>query len=134
MNEKSVREWIIKAESDLKIGEDELVTENPATDAICFHMQQCVEKYLKAFLIYHGKEIQKTHILEELVKECIEIERDFQKLFDIKVQTLTDFAVETRYPGDILFPSVDETKEAVEIAVKVKEFVTRKLEDYGFKF
>ena len=45
MNEEAVILWIRRAESDLKIGRDELVTEDPATDAICFHMQQCAEKY-----------------------------------------------------------------------------------------
>jgi HEPN domain-containing protein len=44
MNEEAVILWIRRAESDLKIGRDELVTEDPATDAICFHMQQCAEK------------------------------------------------------------------------------------------
>lgn len=27
--------WALKAENDLKIGKDEIVTEAPATDAIC---------------------------------------------------------------------------------------------------
>ncbi len=48
MNEGTVRQWIRRAENDLKIGKDEMNTENPATDAVCFHMQQCAEKYLKA--------------------------------------------------------------------------------------
>ncbi|MBO9324535.1 MAG: HEPN domain-containing protein [Roseiflexus sp.] len=49
MNKEAVILWIRRAESDLKIGRDELVTEDSATDAICLHMQQCAEKYLKAF-------------------------------------------------------------------------------------
>jgi len=133
MNERSVREWIIKAESDLKIGKDEFVTENPATDAICFHMQQCVEKHLKAFLIFHEKEIRRTHIIAEIIRECIEIDSEFRKLFKIKAQTLTDFAVEFRYPGHALLPSIEETKEAIEIAEKVKEFVIEKLKNKGFE-
>lgn len=62
MNEDTVKNWIIKAENDLKIGKDEMATEKPATDGVCFHMQQCVEKYLKAYLIYYGKEFRKTMI------------------------------------------------------------------------
>ena len=54
MNEDAIRLWIRRAESDLKIGIDELATDKPVTDAICFHMQQCCEKYLKAFLIFNG--------------------------------------------------------------------------------
>ncbi|MCL6542641.1 MAG: HEPN domain-containing protein, partial [Roseiflexus sp.] len=69
MNEEAVILWIRRAESDLKIGRDELVTEDPATDAICFHMQQCAEKYLKAFLIFHGKEIPRTHDIAFLERD-----------------------------------------------------------------
>ena len=36
MNEETVRQKIRKAENDLKIGKDEMNTENPATDAVCF--------------------------------------------------------------------------------------------------
>ena len=59
MNEETVKKWITKAESDLKIGKDEMLTDRPATDAVCFHMQQCVEKYLKAFLIFNWERNQK---------------------------------------------------------------------------
>lgn len=133
MNEDTVKKWILKAESDLKTGKDEFSTPEPATDTICFHMQQCVEKYLKAFLIFHGKEIKRHHIVEDHIKECMEIDAEFKKLFDIKAQMLTDFAVEWRYPGEALFPSIEETKEAIEIAEKVKEFVRKKLIEEGYK-
>lgn len=29
---------------------------NPPTDTICFHAQQCAEKYLKAYLVYQDIE------------------------------------------------------------------------------
>ena len=37
MREERVKNWIIKADNDLKTAKDELNTENPATDTICFH-------------------------------------------------------------------------------------------------
>lgn len=37
MNAEYASQWMLKAKSDLKIAEDELKTENPATDAVCFH-------------------------------------------------------------------------------------------------
>ena len=40
---------------------------------------------------------------------------------------LTDYAVEIRYPDDWYEPSMEETKEAYAIALKVKEFVLKKL-------
>jgi HEPN domain-containing protein len=45
MNPETINNWLIKAEHDLKIGKDELDTANPATDMVCFHMQQCAETY-----------------------------------------------------------------------------------------
>lgn len=133
MNEKSTREWIAKADRDFKIGKDEFATEGPVTDMICFHMQQCTEKYLKAFLIFNSREIRRTHIVEELIRECIEIDSDFQQLFEIRAHNLTDFAVELRYPSDVSLPSNEETKEAIDITEKVKHFILDKLKDRGFK-
>ena len=133
MNEDAVKNWILKAESDLKIGRDELTTEKPATDAVCFHMQQCTEKYIKSFLIFHGKEIHKTHNIAEIIRECTEIELEFQQLFNWDVDKLTDYAVDIRYGEDFYFPPIEETKEAVKIAEKVKEFVSNKLKGMGFE-
>lgn len=36
MNRETVKNWIAKAESDLKIGKVEVLTESPATDAKYF--------------------------------------------------------------------------------------------------
>ncbi len=127
-----IKDWILKAESDLKIGKDEIQTKDPATDAICFHMQQAVEKYLKAFLIFNNREIRKTHDIAELIEVCKEIDYEFEYLYEIKADKLTLYAVEFRYPGAVLFPSLSETREAIEIAEKVKAFVIEKLSKRGF--
>ncbi len=37
MSIDSVRKWMLKAENDLKVAKDEIATETPVTDAICFH-------------------------------------------------------------------------------------------------
>jgi len=91
MNSETIKHWIQKAENDLKIGKDEMHTQNPATDAICFHMQQCVEKYLKAYLIYFGKEIRKTHDIAELISKCAEVDKDFIDLLSPEIVDLTDY-------------------------------------------
>ena len=128
MNEDTARKWILKAESDLKIAKDELTMENPATDAICFHAQQCAEKYLKAYLVYNNKEIRKTHDIAELIKMCSEIDQEFNKLNREDIVALTDYAVEIRYIDDFYFPSIEEAKFAIELAEEVKNFVLKKLQ------
>lgn len=46
-----VNSWIKKAESDLKNIENnfKFIDEDIPIDTVCFHCQQVVEKYLKAF-------------------------------------------------------------------------------------
>jgi HEPN domain-containing protein len=131
MNEEAVSIWIRRAESDLKIGRDELGTKEPATDAVCFHMQQCVEKYLKAFLVFHGKEFPRSHDIALLLHLCSQIDADFALLTEWGVDTLTDYAVMVRYDEPI-FPSVEEAKMAMELAEKVRDFVRGKLAEGGF--
>jgi HEPN domain-containing protein len=109
-----------------------MTTSNPATDAVCFHMQQCVEKYLKAFLVFNGKEFRKTHNIAELIKLCSEIDESFNELLDNKIVGLTDYAVEARYVEYFYFPNIEETNEAINIAEKVKDFVLNKLKVVGF--
>ena len=45
---REVEEWIKKAEADLRIAK-KLLELNEETWAIAFHVEQAVEKYLKAF-------------------------------------------------------------------------------------
>ena len=70
MEDKYVREWIKKAEHDLVNAETVIKIENPPTDTICFHSQQCAEKYFKAYLISKGEDLIKTHNLRFLLDKC----------------------------------------------------------------
>jgi HEPN domain-containing protein len=127
MNEEIVKLWCLKADNDLKAGKDELSTENPATDTVCFHMQQCVEKYLKAFLVHHGKEITKTHNLALVLQLCIDIDPSFEKLKDDGIAVLTVYAVGSRYPDDFYMPTQPESQKAVRIAEDTRNFVLTKI-------
>jgi HEPN domain-containing protein len=129
MKKEKIEKWILKAENDLKIAKDEILTENPATDAICFHAQQCVEKYLKAYLSFIDKPFGKTHDIALLIELCIEDNKEFNSLYDMMANKLTRYAVEIRYPDDFYFPSLEEAKEAIEICEKVKQFVINKFKE-----
>ncbi len=47
MNNWDINDWIIKPNNDLKAAHDLYNNENPVTDSICFHAQQCVENFIK---------------------------------------------------------------------------------------
>ena len=125
MNEL-VKEWIHKAESDLLDAKNNLRSETIPTDMVCFHCQQVAEKYLKAYLISQDKSFPKIHNLLRLMELCREIDQDFSKLKDNLV-ILNDYAVEIRYPDDWFEPTVDDAKEAFELAKEVKEFALLKI-------
>lgn len=62
-------EWVAKAENDLKNAAYTLgMGEDCPTDTICFHAQQCIEKYIKALLVLRGIDFPKTHDLREIRK------------------------------------------------------------------
>lgn len=133
MNEDTVKKWIMKADNDLKIAKDELGVENPVTDMVCFHAQQCVEKHLKAFLIFNGREIPRTHDIAHLIALCAELDPEFENLNRVEVVALTDYVVEVRYPEDFYFPDIEEAMKTVKIAEEVKSFVLRKLKELGYE-
>jgi HEPN domain-containing protein len=59
------REWVEKAEADFATARRELrVRKEPNLDAVCFHCQQCVEKYLKGRLQQDRIVFAKTHNCE----------------------------------------------------------------------
>jgi HEPN domain-containing protein len=93
-------EWIAKAEGDFAIMERECqVTDNPNYDGICFHAQQCAEKYLKARLCEVDITFSKIHDLVALLDQVLEVEPTWES-FREDLAYLSDFAVTFRYPGE----------------------------------
>ncbi len=131
MKETVVMRWLKKAENDLKVVQYLVDIEDSPLDIICFHCQQAVEKYLKAYLTWINIRITKTHDLESILNLCISADEDFKALDKDKISELTLYAVTVRYPEEYLEPSFEETKEFLKIALEVKDFVVKKLNEEG---
>ncbi len=69
-----------------------------AANAIGFHAQQCVEKYLKARLEEAGMAVPRTHDLVALVQLLLALEPLWAS-FAPALRRLNDYAVKFRYPG-----------------------------------
>lgn len=66
-------EWVAKAEGDYATARRELrARKQPNFDAVCFHAQQCAEKYLKGLLQEQRLVIPRTHNLDALAKPLLE--------------------------------------------------------------
>lgn len=117
---KITEEWIAKAENDYLVAIREFNAIPIIGDAVCFHAQQCIEKYMKAVLQENEVRFGKIHDLDVLLKNCVkfipELEGHRDKLID-----LSNYAVDVRYPGfDV---SEDEAEECVRIMEKIREII-----------
>ena len=111
-------EWVTKAEGDLATARRELrVRTAPNYDAVCFHAQQCAEKYLKALLQEAAIPFGKTHNLS-LLLDLLEDRYPALALIRPTLAILGAYAVEYRYPGESA--DKDVARQAVKMAEEVK--------------
>lgn len=127
-DDQYIKEWIDKANKDIKAVE-KLKTELDMTEIVCFHCQQAVEKYLKALLIYNDENVQKTHNIDFLLNRCKTYDKELEKYIG---SSLSDYAVDLRYPDTRYIPTVEETEEAIKLMYKIIESVKKILNNkYG---
>jgi HEPN domain-containing protein len=111
--------WVHRAEEDWLLARSALRRKVPLIYGATFHAQQCVEKYLKALLLSCRQAFPRTHDLIALHDLCmrnsvsIPVDQD-------KLERLAAYAVQVRYPGEE--PTLDEAREAVQIAQEVRRW------------
>ncbi len=119
--------WFAKAEADLQAAELLLNTTNPLLDIVCYHAQQCAEKYLKGYLVARSVPFKFVHELVYLTRLCIEQEPEFSAIIDVASE-LQDYATGVRYPDDELDePTFQEAQRAVTCAKEVRAFVKQRI-------
>ena len=130
MGKNTVKAWMVKADHDLDVTNHSKIL---PSDVVCYHAQQAAEKYLKAFLIANDIEIKNVHDIDRLLVECTLIDPEFEKLSNMGIGKLTDYAVGIRYPNDydlhdnFNMPSAEETMKAISLAQTTVSFVREKL-------
>lgn len=128
-----VMQWLAYAEEDLRLAAHAMgmpPAECPAR-LVAYHAQQCAEKCLKAYLVYHGVDFPYTHNISTLLELCSECGDWPVNLRE--AEELTDYAVTTRYPGDAAEVSEAETRRAVELAQQVSAQVRAALHEFGME-
>src|SRR5262245_51906020 len=89
-------QWVEYAEEDWQVARDLAGKTPPPRNAVCFHCQQCAEKYLKALLQEVGAPVPRTHDIEDLVDLLLPHDATLKSLR--RGAGLTKYAVEYRYP------------------------------------
>lgn len=124
--ESNYEAWLRKAEHDVLNIENNLAAKKVPWDTMCFHAQQAAEKTLKAFLIFKGRELVRTHDLIALLAQCVEADRSLAEL-ESDCRKLTTYAVESRYPDDLFEPDEEDGREMVAAMHRVRSHVLARL-------
>jgi HEPN domain-containing protein len=118
-------EWVSKAEGDFATaGREVRARKMPNYDAVCFHGQQCAEKYLKAVLQENNIPIPKIHFLLELLAMILKFDSSYEFL-KADLEVLENYSVRYRYPG--ISSDLQEAKGAYNAAKAVRTFIRQKL-------
>ncbi len=110
--------WVAKAEGDWTVAVREMGSNPPVFDAVCFHAQQCSEKYLKAFLEERGTLFGKTHNLVGLLDACAGTLPELDPMRP-DLARLGTFGIAARYPGE------DADRPAAEASLRIAESVRK---------
>jgi HEPN domain-containing protein len=128
---EKVKQWLAYAEEDLRLAHHGFsLPEGPPYRLIAYHAQQCAEKHLKAYLVFHAVDFPFSHNLRRLLELCAAQADWAEQLRD--ADELTPYAITARYPGEDEEVSEVEARRAVEIALRVRQTVRQSLHGEGF--
>jgi len=118
------KEWVQKAEEDWEAANRLGRGKKPLYSLVCFHAQQCAEKYVKAVLEQKAVPIPKTHDLVALV-ELAQPELIALLLKKIELEIMTGYAVAARYPGENATRA--QARKSLKIADSIRTTVRQSL-------
>lgn len=116
--------WLLIAQEDLD--SSKLLATVPFMTTL-FHIQQCAEKALKAYIVLKKNMIIRIHDLVQLVDVCIEIDEDFEML-RLFASVLSPYQTAGRYPTpNFIKLSKEEIKEIIEQSEFILNFVIHRI-------
>lgn len=123
-----VAAWLRAAKNDFGSAVKLVDGDNVYPGTALYHCQQCAEKALKAFLLFHDIEFEKTHNLSVLIEICTDKNPAFRKLAEY-AEALTPYATLYRYPDEIEPADIEQAGKAIEMTQAIFSFVTLLLPD-----
>ncbi len=114
-------EWLNRARSNLQRARADVRLEGVYLEDLCFDAQQAAEKAIKAVLMWQGIDFPYVHDLGRLLTLLAESGMEVPMRIR-RAETLTPYAVISRYPT--LFEPVneDQYREALELAETVLQW------------
>lgn len=119
-----IESWLNKAGHDLISAQRLLEIEPFILDNACFHCQQAIEKALKAYLVYKGYDVERTHNIIFLLAECAKFDTVFGTIDPLNINA---YAVQSRYPDANLMPTLQEAQGYYQLALKINKMVIERI-------
>jgi len=95
---RQARQWLAYAAEDLAFARHGLKLGSDCPfRLVAYHAQQCVDKALKAFLVFHRDDFPFTHNISTLLERCEKYAEWISRLE--RADELTSYAISARYPG-----------------------------------
>ncbi len=112
------REWLNRAQSNLAQARVGAGIPGVYLEDLCFNAQQAAEKAVKAVLLHLGVRFPYTHDLAQLLTL---VKRSGLEMPEgvMRAAALSDYAVESRYPGLAEPVTQEEYEEAITLAEEV---------------
>lgn len=114
-----VKEWFTFASRDLRASKAVYDLGSEYKNIVAFNCQQCVEKAIKGYLVFHNVRPPKTHAIKDLANLVTEIDKVLGAKL-AKANVLTQYAVTYRYPDAEKKPlTLKQTQSAMKMAQKI---------------
>ena len=94
---KPASEWFRRGDREIETAQL-LYDEEGYTDAIAYHIQQAIEKYLKGYLVLRGQKPPRVHDLDTLLNLVATLEPDLYSPYIELCEKATRYYIEDRYP------------------------------------
>ncbi|MGM0491753.1 MAG: class I SAM-dependent methyltransferase [Armatimonadota bacterium] len=121
-----VRAWMHKGDQDLKTSRVLLEQEASLVEPIGFHLQQAIEKYLKAFLTASGVHPPRTHDLTDLLQIVGKHDPALAQAGE-PARILDPYAVIARYPEETPLPQTVDMPTALDHVERVRRLVAARV-------
>ena len=119
--------WMAYADNDLRAAQVLIDVKEPLIGLSLYHIEQAVEKALKAYLIAHDVSFALTHDLKPLLKSCSSLDTQFDQ-FAPDAKEISPYATKSRYPNKSYTPpSKVDVEELIKRAAIMVAFVNKQI-------
>jgi HEPN domain-containing protein len=118
-------EWFERGRHDIETAQL-LYEEQGYTDSIAYHIQQALEKYLKGYLVLHGRKPPRIHELDALLYRIATFDDSFNDFLEL-CEKASRYYIEDRYPpGPLVEYEYNEMKNDLDQAMElIKNIIAR---------